>query len=87
MVYTLTIHPEMTFNEIATAIADTIPHENIITTAESVLADKSEPFNPRNRSGPWRDALYDMVKTHIIKNEFLPIKTIGISRFGLEKSY
>lgn len=76
MVYTLTIHPEMTFNEIATAIADTIPHEKIITAAESVLADKSEPFNPLNRSGPWCIALNEMVADHIRKNEFLPVKTI-----------
>ncbi|RKU20139.1 hypothetical protein C6501_00700 [Candidatus Poribacteria bacterium] len=76
MVYTLTIHPEMTFNEIATAIADTIPHEKIITAAESVLADKSEPFNPLNRSGPWRAALNRTAEEHIRKNEFLPIKTI-----------
>lgn len=76
MVYTLTIHSEMTFNEIATAIADTIPHEKIITAAESVLADKSKPFNPLNRSGPWRAALNRTVKEHILKNEFLPVKTI-----------
>ncbi len=76
MVYTLTIHSEMTFNEIATAIADTIPREKIITAAESVLADKSEPFNPLNRSGPWRAALNLTAEEHIRKNEFLPIKTI-----------
>ncbi len=76
MVYTLTIHPEMTFNEIATAIADTIPHKKIITAAKSVLADKSEPFNPLNRSGPWRAALNRTVGEHIGKNEFLPVKTI-----------
>ncbi len=76
MIYTLTIHPEMTFNEIATALADTIPHEKIITTAESVLADKSEPFNPLNRSSPWRITLNEMVTDHIRMNEFLPVKTI-----------
>lgn len=76
MVYTLTIHSEMTFNEIATAIADTIPHEKIISAAESVLADKSKPFNPLNRSGPWRAALSRTAEEHILQNEFLPIKTI-----------
>ena len=76
MVYTLTIHSEMTFNEIATAIADTIPHEKIVAAADGVLADKSEPFNPLNRSGPWRAALSDTAEKHIRKNEFLPIKTI-----------
>lgn len=76
MVYTLTIHSEMTFNEIATAIADTIPPEKIVAAAESVLADESEPFNPFNRSGPWRAALNRTAEEHIRKNEFLPVKMI-----------
>ena len=35
MVYTLAIHSEMTFNEIATAIADTIPHEKVLQLQET----------------------------------------------------
>lgn len=42
MVYTLTIHSEMTFNEIVTAIADTILHEKIITTTGNGSVDKFE---------------------------------------------
>lgn len=76
MIFNLDIHAEMTLRELATAIADTILHEQIAETVDNFQRGKFIPSPAYHSEDPWDAALWQMASWHLIKHQFIPVKTI-----------
>lgn len=76
MVFKLEIHSEMTLNQIATEIADTIPRKVIIEVTDNLLAGKFIPIHASDSTDPWSAILSQIANKHLIEHEFMPVKTI-----------
>ena len=76
MVFKLEIHAEMMLKQLATAIADTIPHEKIIEVADNFEAGKFITSTAYRSGDSWSNVLRQMTNKHLIDHQFIPVKTI-----------
>jgi len=78
MIFKLDVHAEMTLEQLATSIADTIPNGQIIKIADNFQGGKFIPPVAYYSKDPWDAALWQMVNGHLFEHQFTPIKAILI---------